>query len=407
MADAGQSDRPFRHLLADQKKGHAGLMRAIMACAAICLAPSAYAQEAEADGVTAEIGYTAEVFSGAEEGSGPVVDNLDLVIDARTGSTRFHLYGLYNNGRDFSGPRFPRGYIASNIETGVKAVRLYEAWVDREFASGSVSLRAGLYDLNSEFDSLEASSIFINPAHGIGTDFSQSGSNGPSIFPLTSLGVRLSVKPSETLTLRAAILDGVPGDLARPKRTTVKLGKGDGALLVAEADKSIGNWRLIAGHWRYTGRFEDRLASALSASAIMKSGNSGYYLRGEGRIAGGDTSRTVDAFFRLGSASGRFNEVGKFASAGLAINHPFAGRKDDVAGVAMIWGKSSSRAKALQRILGEPIASEELSFEATYAFALFDWLTIQPDLQYFLNPAFETNRKALVAGVRTQIKIDF
>jgi porin len=159
--------------LADQKKGHAGLMRAIMACAAICLAPSASAQEAEADGVTAEIGYTAEIFSGAGEGSGPVVDNLDLVIDARTGSTKFHPYGLYNNGRDFSGPRFPRGYIASNIETGVKAVRLFEAWVDQEFADGSVSLRAGLYDLNSEFDSLDASSIFISPAHGIGTDFSQ------------------------------------------------------------------------------------------------------------------------------------------------------------------------------------------------------------------------------------------
>jgi porin len=108
--------------------------------------------------------------------------------------------------------------------------------------------------------------------------------------------VRLSVKPNETLTLRAAILDGVPGDPARLKRTTVKLGKGDGSLLVAEADKSIGNWRLIAGHWRYTGRFEDRLASALSASAIMKSGNSGYYLRGEGKIAGGDTSRTANAF---------------------------------------------------------------------------------------------------------------
>jgi porin len=73
----------------------------------------------------------------------------------------------------------------------------------------------------------------------------------------------------------------------------------------------------------------------------------------------------------------------------------------------MSWGRSSSRAKAVQRILGEPIASEELALEATYAFAVFDWLTIQPDLQYVLNPGFETNRKALVAGVRIGIRIDF
>jgi porin len=51
-------------------------------------------------------------------------------------------------------------------------------------------VKIGLYDLNSEFDVIEAAALFLNPSHGIGPDFAQSGRNGPSIFPVTSLAIR-------------------------------------------------------------------------------------------------------------------------------------------------------------------------------------------------------------------------
>lgn len=44
-----------------------------------------------------------------------------------------------------------------------------------------LSLLFGLYDLNSEFDTQETSSIFINPSHDIGAEYAQSGKNLPSI----------------------------------------------------------------------------------------------------------------------------------------------------------------------------------------------------------------------------------
>lgn len=75
--------------------------------------------------------------------------------------------------------------MISNIETGVRATRLYEAWLETGLGERG-SLRAGLYDLTSEFDVLETANLFIHSAHGIGSDIGLSGLNGPSIFPVTS-----------------------------------------------------------------------------------------------------------------------------------------------------------------------------------------------------------------------------
>ena len=181
---------------------------------------------------------------------------------------------------------------------------MYEAWIEQSLADGKLSLRAGLYDLNSEFDALDAAGLFINPAHGIGTDFSQSGLNGPSIFPVTSLAVRLQYKASDDTTLRLAVLDGVPGDPVRPKRTAIKLGKGDGAMLVGELDQRVGDWRLIAGYWRYTALFDDLLDTARAGVPSQRRGAQGAYLRGEGLVAGTKEGSGLDAFFRLGWADG-------------------------------------------------------------------------------------------------------
>src|SRR3546814_3364842 len=49
-----------------------------------------------------------------------------------------------------------------------------------------------------------AAGLFIGSPHGIGTDFAQSGQNGPSIFPSTSLAARVQWAPAEGWAARAA-----------------------------------------------------------------------------------------------------------------------------------------------------------------------------------------------------------
>src|SRR3546814_6306544 len=84
------------------------------------------------------------------------LDNLDLVYEADldrlagwTGA-QLHVYGLYNNGRSISELAGDTQAV-SNIEAGVRALRLSEAWIDQKIGDAA-SVRIGLSDLNSEFD---------------------------------------------------------------------------------------------------------------------------------------------------------------------------------------------------------------------------------------------------------------
>jgi porin len=80
----------------------------------------------------------------------------------------------------------------NNIEVANTRLKVYEAWIEQAF--GNVTLRAGLYDLNSEFYQNDASGLLISPPFGIGSELSATGPNGPSIFPSTALAARLAAK---------------------------------------------------------------------------------------------------------------------------------------------------------------------------------------------------------------------
>lgn len=226
--------------------------------------------------------YTAEAVStvaGGKERGIRYLDNLGLVVsadlDALIGwrGARMRLQGLYNNGASIS-DLIGDSQGASNIETGVRAARLFEAWIEQRVGDAA-SLRVGLYDLNSEFDNISIAENFVGSAYGIGTDIAQTGLNGPSIFPTTSLGARLDYRPAMGWVLRAALLDGVPGDPHRPSRTIVRIGADDGFLFAGEVEVPLPKGKLLIGHWRYSGRFE------MIDSTGMAKGNNGTYVRME------------------------------------------------------------------------------------------------------------------------------
>jgi porin len=347
--------------------------------------------------------YTGEVMSnvsgGIKRGS-RYLDNLDIVAEADLEAiagwkgASAHVYGLYNNGKSFS-ELAGDAQTASNIETGVQAFRLYEAWIEQKFVGGS--LKVGLYDLNSEFDALDASGLFVSSPHGIGTDFAQTGENGPSIFPSTSLAARVSIEPAEGWVVRAAVLDGVPGDPDRPKRTAVKLGDGDGALLVAEIEAPLPHGRLLFGGWSYTARFDDHTGNS-------GRGNDGLYMRGETALfeESGDPAQGLAAFARLGIADGRFNTFGKFASAGLNYTGPFKGRDEDQLGFAVA---AAFTGDAYKRVV--PADNAEVAFELTYRAPVASWLSLQPSAHYIINPGADpTVRNALAFGLRAEISFN-
>ena len=86
------------------------------------------------------------------------------------------------------------------------AVKLYEAWVQKNFLDNRVSVLGGLYDLNSEFYRLQSAGLFFNSSFGIGPEFGQSGVEGPSIFPSTSVGMRVAFRPADGTVVRVSLV---------------------------------------------------------------------------------------------------------------------------------------------------------------------------------------------------------
>ena len=281
------------------------------------------------------------------------------------------------NGESLSGGRIGDIQTASNIEA-LSADRLMEAWVERRIGRTG-ALRAGLMDLNADFDSIEPAALFLNSSHGIAPDLSRTGRNGPSIFPVSALGVHGQWSPRRAWTVRVAVFDGVPGDPDHPKAfAAVKLRRGDGALLIAQTDWAAGEaMRVSFGAWRYSGRFD-----LIDDPTRRQRGWAGVYAFAQGRLPAAPNAR---AWFRVGRSDPDVAEVAGYVGAGTVFDRPFPNRPDDALGFAV------ARAG-----LGEPIRIRdglpraETAFELTYRFQASPHVALQPDVQYVRNPASRT-----------------
>ena len=354
---------------------------------------------------TVTLGYTGDawtVLDGAEDNSLVYLENADAAIELDLekaigwdGGTVF-VRGLYNNANSIS-EIAGDAQVISNIETGVNAVRLYEAWIEQRIAD-RVSVKFGLYDLNSEFDVLDSAGLFINSAHGIGSVIGLSGENGPSIFPVTSLAARISFEPAEGWVIRGAVLDGVPGDPDNPDATVIRLGDGDGALIVAEVEAPLPNGKILLGHWRYTAQFE-------TFDGLMGTGNDGWYMRAESQLYRdpANAGRILTGFARIGWGDGRYNPLNRFAGAGLTLSGPIAGRPEDELGIAIAAAFPSDD---FERGTGNDAA--EVNLELTYSAQVTDWLRIQPDIQWIFNPSANPAADNVVAaGLRFELGWEF
>jgi porin len=376
-------------------------------------APSSVEEEAPA--IDLSVVYTAEVMrntSGGLRRGTRYLDNLDvtLSVDAERafgwrGATLF-AYGLYNNGEPFSKDLVGAAQSVSNIETGVRAARLYEAWIEQRFASDRASVEFGLYDLNSEFDAIDAAALFLNPSHGIGPDFSQSGRYGPSIFPVTSLGIRGDYKLADNWIVRAAVLDAVPSDPERPKRTVIRLGDGEGALGILELNYLGERTKAAMGYWRYTSQFETLSPPTFVGGRAESRGNDGVYAFVERRLTreGADDEQGLAGWIRLGFADQKLNPIAMYMGGGLSYTGPFKDRDEDQVGLAVGVAEFGAPFRRGSALAGNPLEAREVIIEATYRAPLTPWLTLQPDLQYVIGPGGrpETSN-ALIVGLRAEV----
>lgn len=372
-----------------------------------------------AEGIAFDAVYTGEVFGNYRGGIRQrleYLDNLDLQLTLESaplvgfeGGTLF-LYALGNSGGDPSRQNIGDAQVVSNIEAG-NTFQLFEAWYEQRIGE-AFSLRAGLYDLNTEFDANEVGSLFINSSHGIGPEFSASGENGPSVFPYSSLVLRGEVKIGGGLALRGAVFDGVSGDPGEFRRTQVSVQRDDGVLAVGEVDLSSSccgiDWRIAVGAWRYSRPFDDVLDVDAAGNPDRRRGNTGAYVLVESTLYRevADGPQGLGAFVRWGVADDRFNLIAQYLGAGVVYTGLLPHRDDDQFGVAVGAAFSGSDSRRAARNAGESLLGAEVNLEITYRVQVAGWLAIQPDVQVIINPGFLPRVDSTVAaGIRFEITL--
>ena len=343
-----------------------------------------------------EAAYTADILRNARGGVRPgfaYLDNLDLIADfdgadllGVRGLTA-HAHVMYNNGREFGARFVGESQLVSNIE-GVNTWRLYEFWVDYSFGKrGENSLRLGLYDLNTEFDSMDSAGLFLNSSHGIGAQLAQTGRNGPSIFPITSLGLRWRGHNGPNYW-QVVALDAVPGDRHDPGHTGIHFDSDEAALLVAEAGSNqVGQHKFAVGIWQYTGRFDSIDETDAFGAPVSAKGNQGWYLLGERRLWKRNASE-LTVFARAGTAPNRFNPIERFWGGGLVWSKFLKSRPEDQLGLAIATASNSRRYRNLLLANGTTANRDETILELTWRLPVNSYLTLQPDLQWVRNPGW-------------------
>lgn len=372
-------------------------------------------------GVDVTVEYKADFWRNAKGGikrGNSYLDNLDVKFDL-DGEKLFGITGnqslvsfVNNNGNKPNERQIGSTQGIDNIETGTNTFKLYELWTQQSFLDDSVSVLVGLHDLNAEFMVNDMTANFIKPTFQVNQEFAQTGRNGPSIFPNTSVAGRVKYMPTQESYIMAAAFDGVAGNPDRPHKTHIDFEKGDGLLWIAEAgltpkaaDQGDDTPNKFAiGAWTYTKQFDD-LVEVDSAGNPVKHRSQGVYLLSSYQFyhdahAGHD----VGAFFRAGTGDADVGQVEWFYAAGLVGNGWMPTRPDSEIGLGFTQSYNGDKYINSLAAAGTRADRNEYGVDVYYRDTLFQGISVQPSYQYVMNPGSDpTIRNASVFGVRFDI----
>jgi porin len=333
----------------------------------------------------------ADIDGGLRRGALPITD-LEMAGSWKNPSGwRGYLDILVDSSGRFS-QRYSGDLQSVSSIDAVPATHLYEMWIRKTTADGRHVTTVGIINLNRLFDVQPVGGLFVNASSGIGPDYSQTA---PSIYPITSLGAVSEWQPVKGRFWRIGLFGGVSGDPGHPRAFTHFGFSGkDGATMIVEREQTLRAGTFKLGAWYYSAPVK----SFDGARTATRLGSYAQYAKTVWR--GGD--RKLDAWLRLGVANSNALKVSNYEGGGFALTGLLPGRPKDQAGVALYRAGFGDP----YRSANPGAAPAETTIEATYQYAIKDDFTMQPDLQYVMEPSGDRRiGHALVVGLRLKRKL--
>jgi porin len=327
----------------------------------------------------------------------------------------FNVSALDIRGSNLSTENLHTLQTASGIEAAA-TIRLWELWYQQSFAAGKADIKLGLQSVDQEFIISPQSLLFINTAMGWPVLPSVDLYAGGPAYPLSSLGVRLRVRPNDTWTVLSGVFqDNPPGgpftndsQLLGTSRWGGNFNLRTGALFMNELQYALnpsgalpGVYKL--GFWYDTGPFPSPLYDTMGVSlanpasngvARLISHNFSFYAVLDQIVwhPNPKSPRTLGAFLRIMGAPGDRNMVSFAVNGGFTMKAPLPGRDNDTVGfgfgLAHVSGSVAQfdQQKAFFTGAFVPVQTNETFLELTYQAQVAGWWVLQPDLQYVINP---------------------
>lgn len=381
-----------------------------------------------AQGVTFGVNYIGEVLGNTSGGFSQatihegraefVLDaDLDKLLAWKGAAFHFNIYGIHGDG--LSAGHIGNLMAVSNIEAP-PTTRLFEIWIEQKFFHDKAALRFGHMGADNEFITSAYGGQFINGAFGWPAIAASGLRSGGPAYPLANPGARLKLDPTPDLTLLGAFFSGDPagpGNEPDPQTRNpdgLNFGFVDKPLILLEAQHRYNQkaeatglpGTVKAGGWIHMDDFEDQLTGG------RKPGNYGLYaILDQQLYALADAKdKGVGLFLRLAGAPSDRNLIDFYADGGLQFSGLVPQRPDDTFGVALGYGRISSRAAEADFHAGALERDFEAALEINYTAQILPGWTVQPECQYIWHPGGgvaddngERVKDATVFGLRTVI----
>jgi porin len=338
---------------------------------------------------------------------------------------------LWLSGRDISEDLVGNFLTISNI-AGFNTLRMIELWFQQNLWDDAVSVRVGQLSADSEFCISDYGSTFVNATFGWPPFFANNLPSGGPAYPMGTLGARLALNPVDWFTFQSAVFQGNVYDQDVNRHGfRWRLDGTNGFLFLNEAqvrwnhrDSATGlPGQGKAGMWIQTGQLADVLAESTD------SGNFGWYFVldqmlyressaelpapvGKSKSAKSfnepvvieQSDQGLGLFGRIAFAKADRNFVNFYFDTGLTYKGLIPTRDDDTLGIGFAYAQLGHVAQDQLIAEGSVGVGAEMVLEVTYQAQITPWLTIQPDLQYIINPGGTQDLgNALVIGGRAAV----
>jgi porin len=336
--------------------------------------------------------------------------NVDLEKLIGWKGAMIHNNWFWLSGRDASEDLVGNFLTISNI-AGFNTLRMDELWLQQNLLDDRISIRLGQIRADTEFVISEASALFLNATPGFPALLYTNLPDGGPVYPMGTLGIRLALTPVKEFTFQTAIFEGNKfAQNVNRHGFRYSLNPEFGYFWISEAQMRwfqnegssglAGTFRV--GAWVHTARFANPFDGELL------DGNYGFYFIVDQILYRQDAAKEsgtgLNWFGRLGFAPQDQNFIAFYFDTGLTYKGLIPSRDDDTIGIAFDYAQLSSGAQQAAIISGSVGVGAEMVLEVTYQAQITKWLSMQPDLQFVINPGGNQDLKnALVIGLRTAI----